>query len=95
MTTDHLVSDGLNHIAKIERLELLGHASVEDNLQQQIAEFLAQIVDVVALDGVDDFKRFLKRVGRDGFEILLQIPGAAGDRRPQGGHDIEQAGYVA
>ena len=95
MTADHLVGDGLNHIAKIERLELLGHASVEDDLQQKIAEFLTQIVDVVALDGIDHFERLLERVRRDGFEILLQIPGAARYRRPQGSHDIEQAGYVA
>ena len=69
---------------------LLRHAGVEDHLEQQVAEFVLQIREIAALDGVHDLVGFLERVGRDGREILLQIPGAAGPGRAQGRHDLQE-----
>ena len=61
----------------------------------QIAEFLAQIVQVVARDRVGNLVGLLDRIGGDRREALLDIPGAAGFRVTQGGHDLDQAGDVA
>ena len=80
MPADQLVGDGLDHIAEIERALLLRHAGVEHDLQQQIAQFFLEVGEIVARDRVGDLIGFLERVGRDGREILLQIPGAAGFR---------------
>ena len=69
---------------KSNALCLLGHAGVEDDLKQQIAQFVAQIGEVATRDRVGDLIGFLDRIGRDGRECLLQIPGAAGLRRRAG-----------
>ena len=53
---------------------------VIDGLKQQIAEFFAEIVHIIAVDGVGDFVGFLDGVGRDGFEVLFQIPRTAAIR---------------
>ena len=68
-------------IAEGEFAGFLGHVRVVDDLQQQVAELVAQIVQVAARDGVGDLVGFLDRVGRDGRKILLDVPGAAGLRR--------------
>ena len=82
--------DGLDHVAEREGALLLGHPGMEDHLQQQVAEFVPQIREIAALDGVHDLIGFLERVGRNRREILLQIPGAAGPGRAQGRHDLEE-----
>ncbi len=74
MPPHELLGDGLDHAAEIERALLLRHAGMEHDLQQQVAEFLAQIAEVAARDRVGDLVGFLERVGRDGREILLQVP---------------------
>ena len=56
---------------------LLGHARVEDDLQQQVAELVAQVFRVAALDGVGDLVGFLDRVRGDRREGLFEIPGTA------------------
>ena len=71
MAADHLGGDGGNDIAEIERAALLCHSRVEHDLQQQIAELVAQIVEIVALDCVRHLIGFLDGVGRDGGEVLF------------------------
>src|SRR5665647_251641 len=51
---DHLARDRLDHVAERKRILLFRHAGMEHHLQQQIAEFLPEIVEVVARDGVHD-----------------------------------------
>ena len=80
---------------KRERALLLGHAGVEHDLQQQVAEFVPQVVEIAALDRVGDLVGFLDGVGRDGREVLLEVPRAAGLRRAQRRHDGDQSGDVA
>ena len=70
-----MVGDRLDHVAEIEGALLLGHAGVEDDLQQQIAEFVLQVVEIAARDGVGHLVGFLERVGRDRREVLLEVPG--------------------
>ena len=62
-----------------------------DDLQKEIAEFVAQIRHVLALDRVGDFVRFFDRVGSNAGECLLYVPGASDLRIPKGGHDLNEA----
>ena len=80
MPADHFARDGLDHVAERERVLLLRHARVIDDLQQEIAEFVAEIVEIAARDGIGDLIGFLDGVGRDRRKILFEVPGAAGDR---------------
>ena len=67
-----------------------GYATVEDNLEQQIAEFILEIGYVVARDRIDDFMGFLDRIGRDRREILREVPFASVLRITQARHDCHQ-----
>ncbi len=72
----------------------LGHAGVEDHLEQQVSQFIPQILQVAALNGIGDLIGFFDRVGRYGAEVLLDIPGAAGLRVPEASHDREKAAQL-
>ena len=79
VAADHLVVDGAAATSsKAKAPCFLGHARMEDHLQQQVAQLLLQVGEVAALDGVGDLVGFLDRVGGDGGEGLLQVPRAAG-----------------
>jgi len=95
MTTNHFPRDRLDHVAERERALLLGHASVKHHLQQQIAEFVAEVVHIVLCDRFGHLIGFLDGVGRDCREGLFQIPWAARYRRAQPRHDLDEAGNVA
>ena len=71
------------------------HAGVEHDLEQQVAQLVAQVGEIAAGDGVGDLVGLFERVGRDGRKVLLQVPGAAGAGRPQRRHDLEQPADVA
>ena len=77
MALDHLVGERLGDVGEIERALLLGHAGVEGDLEEEVAEFFLERRHVAALDRVGDLVGFLDRVRRDGREILLDIPRAA------------------
>ncbi|MGY4376118.1 hypothetical protein ACVWZ3_003757 [Bradyrhizobium sp. i1.3.6] len=68
---------------------------MKHDLEQEVTELLAQIVEIAAADGLDHLIGLLDRVGRDRREILLEVPGAAGHRRAQRRHDLDQTGNVA
>jgi hypothetical protein len=46
--SDHLGGDGLDHVAERERRLFLRHAGMKHHLQQEIAEFVAEIDKVAA-----------------------------------------------
>jgi hypothetical protein len=60
-------------------------------MQQQIAEFLAQVRIIRALDGVDDLVALLDEQGPEGGVCLLTIPRAA-IRGAEAGDNFLQAG---
>ena len=77
MAADQLFGDRLHHIGKRERALFLGHAGMEDDLQQQVAKLVLQVVEVPAADRVGHLEGFLDRVGRDGREVLFEVPRTA------------------
>ena len=95
MAADQLARDALDDVAEIERAGLLGHPGMEHDLEQQVAELVLQVEKIAARDRLGDLIGFLDRVGRDGREILLEVPRAARARRAQRRHDREQARDVA
>ena len=74
MAADQLGRDRLDHAAEIEMSGFLGHARMEDHLQQEVAKFVAQIGDVAAFDRIDDFIGLLDRIGRDRRESSVRDP---------------------
>ena len=68
---------------------------MKHHLQQQVAQFVAEILGIIALDGVGDLVGLLDRVGLDRGEILLDVPGATVFRMPERRHDLDEAGNVA
>ena len=95
MPADQLCRDGLDDIREIEGALLLGHARMENDLQQKVAKLILQPGQVVARNGVSHLVSFFERVWRDGAEGLLQIPRTAASGRPQRRHDLDQPGNVA
>jgi hypothetical protein len=71
-------------------IRLTRHLGVEDHLEQEIAELVAQAVPVLAADRVVDLVRFFDRVGRDRLEALFEVPGTAAVAIAELGHDLEQ-----
>lgn len=92
MTAHQLVANATGHGGKIEPAALLRHVRVEHHLEQQITELVAQVLVIIALDGIGDLVRFLNRVGRDGREGLRTIPGTAVLRVAQACHELQQRG---
>jgi hypothetical protein len=91
MPPDHLFRDRLDHVPESECALFLGHAGVKHYLQQEIAEFVAEIGEIAARDGVGDLIGFLDGVGRDAREVLFEIPRATAAGGAQLRHDVEQA----
>ena len=81
--------------AKVERALFLGHARVEDDLKQKVAELVLEPYEVIARDRVRHLIRFLECVWRNRPEILLEIPWAPRAWRTQRRHDLKQAQNVA
>ncbi len=92
MAAFHLVADGVHYIAEVELSGFFGNTTVEHDLQQQVAQFVFQIVDVITRDRVGDFIRFFDRVWRDRREALRAVPFATVHRVAQAGHDGDDPG---
>ena len=95
MAADHFGDHGFDHVIKCEASFLGCHLCMIDGLQQQIAQLVAEVGLVAALDRIGHLIGFLDCVGRYGREILLQVPGAARDWSPQRLHDSAEGGNVA
>src|SRR5580698_762453 len=95
MMANELGGDRLDDAAKIKEASLLRHAGVKDDLQQEVAQFLAQIFGRPALDRVGDFVGFFKGERHDRGERLLDVPRAPANRITERGHDVDEATNVA
>src|ERR1700733_241340 len=90
VTPDQLVANPARHGGEIKAAGLLGHARVKHHLEQQIAELIAQPIQVAASDGIGNLIGLLDRERRDADKILLPIPRAAGLRIAKGAHQPQE-----
>lgn len=90
MPAGHLGHNPAGHILKIEGSLFLGDAGVKHHLKQQVAQLLAQAIEVLPLDGINYLVGLLQGVGSDGLEALFAIPGTAGLRPTQILHQLAQ-----
>ena len=89
-TADHICGDALHYVAESELVCLFAHLGVIDNLQQQLSNLLAQVIDVVARNCVGYLVGFFDGVRHNGREILLDIPWVAGLRLTQDDDDSDR-----
>src|SRR5690606_6316947 len=87
------VGDGAGHVSQVEGLLLRGELGVEDDLEEQIPQLLAQrrprAPGAHAVHLVEDLEGLLDQVGAQAAEILLAIPGTS-VRGTQPPHDLCQ-----
>ncbi|MNS52629.1 hypothetical protein D3C71_1295580 [compost metagenome] len=91
MATLQFVANGSANIIEIKAPLFLRHLRIKDHLEQQIAQFTAQIVKIFARDGVQYFVGLFEGVRCDGGEGLLFVPRTAVFRVTQTFHDAKQA----
>ena len=65
MAPHQLFRDRLNHVAEIEPAGFLGHSGVKHDLEQNVAQLVAQVVKIAARNGVGDLIGLLDRIGRN------------------------------
>ena len=86
VTADELAVEACDDVGDAKVPGFLGHLGVEEDLEEEVAEFVGQVGPVLALDRVEDLVGFFQRVFPDGGEGLFAVPGAAtGGAQP--GHD--------
>src|SRR5213080_1543969 len=95
MAADHLPCDRFDYVAKGKRVLFFRHARVIDDLQQEIAEFLAEVIEIAARDRIGDLIGLLDGVGHNRRKVLLEVPRTARYRRAQRRHDLNEAGNIA
>ena len=91
VTTDHFFTDCRSDLLERESPSLRPHLGVHHNMEQQVAEFLAQVGIIRAFDGIDDLVAFLDEQRPEGGVRLLAIPRAA-IRSAEAGDNFLQAG---
>src|SRR5450432_1755119 len=84
-----LLVDGIERVVDAEQVLLRGHLSIENSLQEEVAEFFGQAGPIAPVDSVQHFVRLFEREGFDAVEGLLAVPRAAA-RRAQTCHDSDQ-----
>ena len=89
MAVHHLVGNAARDIGKGEQPSLFGDARLKDNLQQQVAKLVTNIVCIALLNRIGHLIGFLDGVGRDAGEVLFDIPGATCFRVAKPAHDVD------
>ena len=74
---NELLDDARDDVVDGERALSTAELGLEDDLEEQVAELLADRRAVAGVDGVDDLAGLLEGVFPEGLEGLLPVPGAA------------------
>src|SRR5208337_4368511 len=69
--------DSRSSTSSIEKEACSFAIGIEQNLQQQVAEFARQFSPIAIVDGLEDFVGLFERVGLDGIKGLFAVPGAS------------------
>jgi len=90
MTPDEFGGDGVNNATEVEMALFFSQTSVKDLLQLKVAQLIAKVSHIVALDGVEHFIRFFDCIRRYGLKVLRQVPRATRNGRSERRHDGEK-----
>ena len=90
MAANHLLGDAARDRVEVEAAVFARHLRVEDDLEQQVAELVAERRPVVLTDRLGHLVGFLDGVRRNRLEALFEVPRAAARRIAQPGHHVEQ-----
>ena len=80
MAADEFGGNGLDHAPEVEQSRFLRHSRMEDDLQQQVAQLVAQVVRFAALDRIRDLVGFLDRERER--STRTSVPGPKDNRQP-------------
>ena len=92
VASDHLPRDGISDRREVEFSRFFSHLRVKDDLKQQIAQLVLEVVKIAARDRIGDLIGFLDGIGRNAGEVLLDVPGTAMLSVPQHRHQQDQIG---
>ena len=90
MAANHLLGDAARDRVEVEAAVLARHLRVEDDLEQQVAELVAERRPVPLTDRLGHLVGFLDGVRRNRLEALFEVPRAAAGRVAQLRHHVEQ-----
>ena len=76
MSTYHLLVHLESHVVEGELTGFGRHLSVHGDMKKEVAQFLAEILDIVAVDGLDEFGDFLDQTVADAAVRLFPVPRA-------------------
>ena len=88
MPGNHFFRDAGGDIGKVEMPCFLGNSGLKHHLQQQITQFIADILQIAALDGIGCLIGFLDCVGGNRLKSLFDIPRTSRFRVAQLDHDV-------
>ena len=74
MAEDELIGRAVANVDNIEITLFFTDAGIEADVQQHVAQFLANFVFIVLHQGICQFKSFFNRVWAQAFVCLLLIP---------------------
>ncbi len=90
VAADQLVADGAQRVGDAEGASIGRDLREEDAFENVVADLFAKRLEIVVLDGLDDFVRFLEDELAQRLKRLLAIPRTA-VRGSQGRHDLDKA----
>ena len=82
------------HGFKIKSFPLLGQLGMKNDMEENIAELLAEGVVIPLINGLEEFVYLFQNHGSEGAVVLFPVPGAA-FRAAQPGHDTGQGGDLS
>jgi len=89
VAADHFGGNGVDDITQGEKVFFLVEIIEEDDLEQEVPEFLADVARIVVVDCLKEFVGFLYELLFEGLGRLLLIPGTA-IQRPEPADNFEE-----
>ena len=77
VAANHFVVDFADDVVDGEAAGFGGDLGVEENLEEEVAQFFGEFGVVFGVEGVEDFVGFFDQVGAESGVGLLAVPGAA------------------
>jgi hypothetical protein len=91
VTADELARDRARHVGHGEAAGLGRELRLQDHLEQQVAELLAERQWIAVVDRLEDLVGLLEQIGPQAHVRLLAVPrAAAGGAKPC--HDVDEGG---